>query len=84
MRLAEAEAMDYGASGRDAYVPCAVEVERARAADGDEAEHVAVEAQGALERPAHDGDVVKRSQREAAAALHRRLDALRVHHLPMR
>jgi hypothetical protein len=28
--------------------------------------------------------VVKRSQREAAAALHRRLDALRVHHLPMR
>jgi len=59
--------------------PCAVEVEGARAADGDEPEDVAVEAHGALERPAHDRDVVERRQREAAAP--HPLDGLRVHHL---
>lgn len=64
--------------GRDA--PCAVEVEGAGASDGDEPEDVAVEVHGALERAAHDGDVVQRRQWQAAALLHR-LDALGVHHL---
>lgn len=61
-------------------IPCAVEVEGARAADGDEAEDVAVEAEGALEAPAHHGDVVQRSQRQPAGALNW-LHALGVHHL---
>jgi len=60
-------------------IPCAVEVEGARATDGDESEDVAVEAEGALKAPAHHGDVVQRSQRQPSAL--RRLDALGVHHL---
>jgi hypothetical protein len=71
-------------------VPCAVEVEGARAADGGEAEDVAVEAEGALEAPAHHGDVVQRRQRQrpgggggGGGVLHR-LDALAAHHILFR
>lgn len=51
--------------------------------DGDEAEHVGVEADGALEAPAHHGDVVQRRQRQPArdAAALRRLHSRRVNHL---
>jgi hypothetical protein len=58
------------------YIPRAVEVERARAPDAHEPEHLGVEPQRRLQRPAHDADVVQRRQRQNAAAARRR----RVHH----
>jgi hypothetical protein len=63
-------------------VPGAAEVERAGAADGDEAEHVRVEAQRRLHRPAHDADVVQRRQRQHAAAAARRPHRRRALHHP--
>jgi hypothetical protein len=67
---------------RHAYVPGAAEVERAGAADRDEAEHVRVEAQRRLHRPAHDADVVQRRQRQHAAAAARRPHRRRALHHP--
>jgi hypothetical protein len=64
------------------HVPCAGEVEGARAADGHEAEDVGVEAERARQAPAQHGDVVQRRQRQAPAARLRRLNSRRAHHLP--
>ena len=62
-------------------VPCAVEVEGSGATDGEEAEHVGVEGERLLQRPAHDADVVQRRQRQPAApAALRRRHRRRVHH----
>jgi hypothetical protein len=67
------------------HVPCAGDVEGARAVDRDEAEDVGVEGKRARQAPAEHGDVVQRCQRQPAygAAL-RRIHSRRVlHHLSL-
>jgi hypothetical protein len=66
------------------HVPCAGDVEGARAVDRDEAEDVGVEGKRARQAPAEHGDVVQRRQRQPAygSAL-RRLHSRRVHHLSL-